>query len=58
LLTAASWNGRVLLWWFAAQVIATLPPPEDAVCSLVAASTLNAKTGQKHPLAKPGRLND
>lgn len=58
LLTATYWNWRVLLWWFADQVIATLPPPQDGVCSLVVDSTLKEKTGQKHPLAKTGRLNE
>jgi hypothetical protein len=58
LLTATYWNWRVLLWWFADQVIATLPPPEDGVCYLVVDSTLKDKTGQKHPLAKKGRLNE
>jgi Transposase DDE domain len=58
LLTAIYWNWRVLLWWFADQVIATLPPPEDGVCYLVVDSTLKDKTGQKHPLAKKGRLNE
>jgi hypothetical protein len=58
LLTAAYWNWRVLLWWFADQVIATLPPPHDRVCYLVVDSTLKDKTGQKHPLAKKGRLNE
>jgi Transposase DDE domain len=58
LLTAAYWNWRVLLWWFADQVITTLPPPKDGVCYLVVDSTLKDKTGQKHPLAKKGRLNE
>jgi Transposase DDE domain len=58
LLTATYWNWRVLLWWFADQVIATLPPPQDGVCYLVVDSTLKEKTGQKHPLAKKGRLNE
>src|SRR5215475_6316389 len=58
LLTAAYWNWRVLLWWFADQVITTLPPPQDGVCYLVVDSTLKDKTGQKHPLAKKGRLNE
>jgi Transposase DDE domain len=58
LLTAAYWHWRVLLWWFADQVIATLPPPEDGVCSLVVDSTVKGKTGLKHPLAKKGRLNE
>jgi hypothetical protein len=47
-----------LLWWFADQVIATLPPPADGVCYLVVDSTLKKKTGQQHPLAKKGRLNE
>jgi hypothetical protein len=58
LLTATSWNGRVLLWWFADQVMTILPPPGDGVCSLVVDSTLKDKPGQKHPLANKGRLND
>jgi hypothetical protein len=58
LLTAAYWNWRILLWWFVDQVIAILPPPDDGVCYLVVDSTLKDKTGQKHPLAKKGRLND
>jgi hypothetical protein len=58
LLTAAYWNWRILLGWFVDQVIATLPPPDDGVCYLVVDSTLKDKTGQKHPLAKKGRLNE
>jgi DDE family transposase len=58
LLTATSWNWRVLLWWFADELIATLPPPEDGICYVVVDSTLKDKTGQKHPLAKKGRLNE
>jgi Transposase DDE domain len=58
LLTAAYWNWRVLLWWFADQVMAILPPPEDGVCYLVVDSTFKHKTGQQHPLAKKGRLNE
>jgi Transposase DDE domain len=58
LLTAAYWNTRILLWWFADQAIAALPPPNDGVCYLVVDSTLKDKTGQKHPLAKKGRLNE
>jgi hypothetical protein len=58
LLTAAYWNWRVLLWWFADQAIAALPPPDDGVCYLVVDSTLKGKTGQQHPLAKKARLNE
>jgi DDE superfamily endonuclease len=58
LLTAAYWNARLLLWWFADQVIATVSPPDDGVCYLVVDSTLNSKTAEKHPLAKKGRLNE
>jgi DDE family transposase len=58
LLTAGYWNARILLWWFADQAVATLPPPEDGVCYLVVDSTFKSKTGQKHPLAKKGRLNE
>jgi Transposase DDE domain len=45
------------MWWFADQVMATLPPPDDGVCYLVVDRTLTGKTGQKHPLATKGRLN-
>jgi Transposase DDE domain len=58
LLTAAYWHWRVLLWWFADQVMAILPPPEDGVCYLVVDSTFKHKTGQQQPLAKKGRLNE
>lgn len=58
LLTAAYWNGRILWWWFADQVVARLPPPEDGVGSRVVDSTITDKTGPKHPLAKKGRLNE
>ena len=58
LLTAADWNWRVLLWWFADQVIAMLPPPDDGVCYLVVDSTLKDKTGQQHPWATKGRLTE
>ena len=51
-------NGRLLLWWLADQVMATRPSPEEGVCYWVVASTLKGKTGQKHPLAKKGRLNE
>jgi hypothetical protein len=58
LLAAGYGNARLLVWWFADQVIATLPPPDDGVCYLVVDSTLNSKTGHKHPLAKQYRLNE
>jgi hypothetical protein len=32
LLAAGYWNARLLVWWFADQVIATLPPPEMMGC--------------------------
>jgi hypothetical protein len=58
LLTATYGNWRVLLWWVADPVIATLPAPEDGVCDLVVDSTLKDQTGQQHPLAKQGRRNE
>jgi hypothetical protein len=58
LLTTAYWNWRVLLWWFADQVMAMLPPPEDGVGYLVVDSTVKDETGLKHPLAEKGRLNE
>jgi hypothetical protein len=58
LLTAASWNGRILLWWCADHVIAPLPPPEDGGCYLVVDRTIKDNTGPQHPLAKPGRLHE
>jgi hypothetical protein len=58
LLTAGYWNARLLVWWFADQVIAILPPPVDGMCYLVVDRTLNSKTVHKHPLAKKYRLNE
>jgi hypothetical protein len=58
LLTRAYWNAWIVLWWFAEQAITARPPQEDGVCYLVVDSTLRGQTGQKHPLAKKGRLND
>ncbi len=58
LLTATYWHARILWWWFADQASAVLPPPDDGVCSLVVDSTLKSQTGQQHPLAKKGRLNE
>jgi hypothetical protein len=58
LLTAKSWNARMLLGWFADQVIAILLPPEDGLCYVVSDGTLQDKTGAQHPLAKKGRLNE
>jgi Transposase DDE domain len=58
LLAAGYWNARLLVWWFADPVIATLPPPEDGVCDLVIDRTLKSNTGHKHPLAQKDRLND
>jgi hypothetical protein len=34
LLAAGYWNARLLVWWFADQVIATLPTPDAGVCYL------------------------
>jgi hypothetical protein len=58
LLTAAYGPWRTLLWWLADQVIATLPPPADGVCSLVVDQTRKDQTGPKPPLAKTGRLHE
>ena len=57
-LTAASWHWRVLWWWCVDHVIATLPPPEEGVGSLVADRPINDTTGSKQPLATKGRLNE
>jgi len=56
-LTAPYWHGCVLLWWFAAHVLATRPPPAAGVGSLVVESPRTEKTGPQHPLAQKGRLN-
>jgi hypothetical protein len=57
-LTATSWQARILLSWLADQALAVLPPPEDGGGSLVVDSTLKRHTGQQQPLAQKGRLNE
>ncbi|MDQ3829711.1 MAG: hypothetical protein M3361_10480 [Candidatus Tectomicrobia bacterium] len=55
--TAPSWPWRVLLWWVADQVSATLPPPAAGVGALVVDSPLKDQTGQQPAWAKQGWLN-
>jgi hypothetical protein len=58
LLTAAYGTWRVLLWWFADQAIAALPPPAERVCSWVVESRLKGKPGPPPPVAKKARLHE
>jgi len=55
-LYAGYWCWRVLLYRLADAVIAVLPPPEDGIVYLIGDATYKAKTAQKHPLVKKGRL--
>jgi hypothetical protein len=57
-LTATSWQARILLWWLADQALAVLPPPEDGGGSLVVDSRLKRHPGQQQPLAQKGGLNE
>ena len=55
LLAAGSWHARLLVWGFADQVIAPLPPPDAGVCALVGDSTVKRPTAQKPPWTTQGR---
>src|SRR5919197_1335554 len=52
---ATSWCTKALLWWFAAQALQAVPPPEDGVLSVVGDSPLKGKRGQQHPVAQNTR---
>ena len=55
LLKAAYWDVHRLIDWWAHQVIAVLPPPEDGVLTLTGDGSDKPKRAKKNPLAQKGR---
>ncbi len=58
LLRAKYWNVRIILWWTAEQVLATLPPPRDCVLYLVVDGSTKDKRGKHGPVNQKGKTSE
>jgi len=57
LLTAAYWNGPLLVHWLAQALWVTLPPPTNGILYLCGDGSHADKRGPKHPVAQKGRIS-
>jgi hypothetical protein len=55
LLKATYWDVHRLIDWWAHQVMASLPPPEDGVLTLTGDGSDKPKRGKQNPVAQKGR---
>ena len=55
LLKASYWNVHVLVEWWAAEALTTLPPPKDGTLYLVGDGSHKPKRGTQNPWAHKGR---
>lgn len=55
LLKATYWDVHRLIDWWAHQVMAMLPPPEDGVLTLTGDGSDKPKRGKQNPVAQKGR---
>jgi hypothetical protein len=58
LLSAGYWSLKVLLHWFAQEVIKSLPAPENKVLFVITDGSKKDKRGQKNPAAQKGRMSE
>ncbi len=58
LLKAAYWDVHVLVAWWAAEALQTLPPPKDGTLYLVGDGRVKPKRGTQNPLAQKGRKSE
>lgn len=58
LLKAGYWSVRVVLYWFADEVINSFPPPEDGIIYVVTDTSHKNKRGKKNPVAQKGRESE
>ena len=57
-LKAAYWDVHVLVAWWAAEALQTLPPPKDGTLHLVGDGSVKPKRGIQNPLAQKGRKSE
>ena len=58
LLKAASWDVHVLVAWWGAEALQTLPPPKDGTLHLVGDGSVKPQRGTQTPLAQTGRKSE
>jgi hypothetical protein len=57
-LKAAYWDVHVLVAWWVAEALQTLPPAKDGTLYLVGDGSVKPKRGTKNPLAQKGRKSE
>jgi len=57
-LKAAYWDVHLLVAWWVAEALQTLPPPKDGTLHLVGDGSVKPKRGTQNPLAQKGRKSE
>jgi hypothetical protein len=57
-LKAAYWDIHLLVAWWVAEALQTLPPPKDGTLSLVGDGSVKPKRGTQNPLTQKGRKSE
>ena len=57
-LKAAYWDVHLLVAWWVAEALQTLPPPKDGILHLVGDGSVKPKRGTQNPLAQKGRKSE
>ena len=57
-LKAAYWDVHLLVAWWVAEALQTLPPPPDGILHLVGDGSVKPKRGTQNPLAQKGRKSE
>src|SRR4029453_5833273 len=58
LLKATYWDVHLLVTWWVAEALQTLPPPQDGTLYLVGDGSVKPKRGTQNPLAQKGRKSE
>jgi len=58
LLKATYWDVHLLVTWWVAEALQTLPPPQDGTLYLVGDGSVKPKRGTQNPLAHKGRKSE
>src|SRR5262247_22844 len=57
-LKAAYWDVHLLVAWWVAEALQTLPPPKDGTLHLVGDGSVKPKRGTQNPVAQKGRKSE